>query len=296
MSAAPGTEALAVEQVHPRPSPEVLAVRHARPVRPAPRPVRRPEASAEPSGAAAWARVLRLTGLTAAGVGAAVALLVALAEPAVRPAAAAVAVAGLVVLHLLAALLRALGDPDRRRAGPLRRVEAGRAVLVLVVLGALLTAGLTALRGWPSLLAVAAGLLAVVLAVRASSSARWAVAAAPLATVASTVAVWWAVAGSLPWRVLPAAVAAGVLVAAVRSTTPSRALVAAPCAAVGVAVAMHALPWPALLVAVTLPAARRAAVAGRPAAAPARLTLLLLLAGLAAALATGTDLPLTAAR
>jgi hypothetical protein len=89
----------------------------------------------------------------------------------------------------------------------------------------------------------------------AGALARWAVAAA-----AGTVAVWWVTTGSVPWRIWPVAVAVGALVAAARAGTPSRALLAAPGAAVGVAVALHALPWPALLVAAALPAARHAAV------------------------------------
>lgn len=301
MSAAPGTEALddEVDRAEPFDHGQGVTVlpqvRSVRPLRPPAPSVRVPQVRVAPSGAGAWARALRLTHLPVTLLGATVALLLVLAEPAVERPSAAVAVAGLVVLHLLTALLRALGDPDRGRAGPLRRAEAGRAVLVLAVVGALLAGGLTALRGWPALLVVPAGLAVVLLSV-AGQTRRWSPAVAPLGTAAAVVVVWWAATGTLPWRVLGAAAAAGALVAAARATTSSRLLGAVPCVAVGLAVAVHALPWPALLAAATLPAARRAAVAGRPAAAPARLALLLVLGGLVVALATGADLPLTAAR
>jgi hypothetical protein len=305
MSAGAGTETLDVEQDGPADLHEDrLTVTHARPTVPRRGPlpprqaegsVRLPPARRPRSGPAAWAEALRLPALPASLVGAAVALLLVLAEPAVHLAAAAVAVGGLVVLHLLGALLRALAHARRGRAGALRRVEAGRAVLGLLVAGAGLAAVLTVLRGWPALLAAVAGLALVALRGR-SSGGRLVGGLAVVGTAASCAAVWWAAVGGLPWRVLVAAAAIGVVVAALRSTSASRLLLAAPCAAVGLAVALHALPWPALLVAVSLPVARRTARAGRPATAPARLVLLLLLVGLALALATGADLPLSAPR
>jgi hypothetical protein len=203
---------------------------------------------------------------------------------------AVLALAGLVAVHVLTAVLRALGDADRRRAGPLRRVEAGRALLGLLVVGVVLTGLLVAARGWPALLLATGGLVAVAAAVRWSAHDL----TVP-ATAVGAPALWWVTTGGLSWRVLLVGVVAAALVAALRAPGASRLLVAAPCAAVGLAVALHGLPWPALLVAVALPAARAAAVAERPAAAPARLAVLLLLAGLGVALVTGTDLPLTGA-
>jgi hypothetical protein len=297
MSAAPGTEALVLEPVQV--GSDSLTVRHSRPVRPLPLPVLRPEPPTEVSelaGAAAWAQALRLRSLPTVLLGAAVTMLLALAEPAAGVTAGVVAVVGLVVLHLLTALLRSLGDPRRHRAGPLRRVEAGRAVVGLVGLGAVLTGALVALIGWAAVPVVVGGLLATGLAVRAASSGRTAGVVAPFGCAVAAVAVWFTATGALPWRVVLAAATAGMLVACLRAEAPSRVLLAAPCAAVGLAVMLHALPWPALLVAVALPAARRAALTERSAAAPARLTVLLLLAGLAVAVGTGTDLPITAAR
>jgi 1,4-dihydroxy-2-naphthoate octaprenyltransferase len=288
MSAAPGTEALDAPPPAPDPPPaELLAVQHVR----RPWPVPRPQPSAEPSGAGDWARALRLHSLPTRLLGATVALLLLLGQPSMHAVVAAVAVAGLVVLHLLGALLQALADPRRDRAGPLRRVEAGRVVLGLAAVGVVLAGVLTAQRGWPALVVAAAGLAVVVLRTRATYDV-----VGPVATVASGAAVWWAASGDLSWQVLVAALPAGLLVAALRTRASSRVLLAAPCAGVGLAVALHALPWPALLVALSLPAARRAAVSGQPADAPARLALVLLIAGLVVALATGVDLPLTASR
>lgn len=301
MSAAPGTEALDVEAyAAPAPGPDHLVVEHTRlpprPVTTSPRvtSVRVPQLRRSASTPAEWAQALRLRSLPTSLLGAAVALLLVLGEPSVRTGAAVVAVAGLVVLHLLAALLEALADPRRGTAGPLRRVEAGRALLGLAAVGVGLMVALAFLAGWPALLLPLAG-VALVVAWRRPLDLAQDVAVAAGAGI-SCAAVWWAAAGSLPWKVLLAALTAWLLVAALRSTSASRVLLAAPCVAVGVAVALHALPWPALLVAVSLPAARHAAVVGRPATAPARLAVLLLLVGLAVALATGVDLPLTAAR
>lgn len=301
MSAAPGTEALDVEVSQAGAvGPEHLVIQHsrlpARPVTASPRvtSLRVPQLRRSASSPVEWAQALQLRSLPTSLLGATVALLLVLGEPAVRVAAAGVAVAGLVVLHLVGGLLRALADPRRGCAGPLRRVEAGRALLGLAAVGLGLTIALAVTGGWPALLLAPAG-VALVFAWRGPSALVSDVALAAGAGV-SCAAVWWAAAGSLSWKVLLPALTAWLLVAALRSTSTSRALLAAPCVAVGVAVALHALPWPALLVAVSLPAARHAVVAGRPATAPGRLAVLLLLVGLAVALATGTDLPLTAAR
>jgi hypothetical protein len=165
---------------------------------------------------------------------------------------------------------------------------------VLAAVGVGLMVALAVLAGAPALLLPLGG-VALVVAWRAPSELAQDVAVAAGAGL-SCAAIWWAASGSLPWKVLLAALTAWLLVAALRSPSRSRVLLAAPCMAVGVAVGLHALPWPALLVALSLPAARHAAVAGRAATAPARLAVLLLLVGLAGALVTGTDLPLTAAR
>lgn len=293
MSAAPGTEVLDVGPS--RVDPDALSVRHSRPVRPSPPPsvrvAARPVQQAGPGGAAAWAQALHLRSLPVVLLGPVVVLVLLLAEPTAGRVAALPALTGFVLLHLLTALLRGLGDPRRHRAGRLRRVQAGRAVLGLAVVGAALAGSLVAAIGWPALLPVLLGVLAVGVAVRPATSL-----AVPVGSASAAVALWFLATGTLPWRVVLAAAVAGVLVAAVRAPAPARALLAAPCAAVGLAVALQALPWPALLVAASLPVARRAAVTGRPAAGPARLTALLLLAGLALALVSGTDLPLTAPR
>ena len=318
MSAAPGTEALddglfdaepAAAPVAPArqldPHHLVISHRTQLPPRPATGSVRVPQLPQLPqlpnlrqlprsaSSPRDWASALRLRSLPTSLIGATVALLLALAEPAVSTGTAVVAVAGLVVLHLVAALLRALGDKRSGSAGPLRRVEAGRVLLALVVVGAGLAITLTVLRGSVALLLAAAGIALAVGWLRPSAVVSDVAVAAGAA--ASCAAVWWAAVGTLPWQVLLAALVAWLVVAALRSESTSRALLAAPCAAVGLAVALHALPWPALVVALSLPVARRAAGSGRPAAAPARLALVLLLAGLGAAFGTGTDLPLTAA-
>lgn len=315
MSAAPGVEALDVRDrealdVRDREALDVrsrearehhLEVRHARAA-----PVERPdvEQQAAPSagrprrpagpdalptaGPADWAAALRLRSLPAGLLGAAVAVLLLAGSTGVRPGSVGTAIGGLVVVHLLRALLGALADSRPGRAGPLPRALAGRAVLGLVALGAALTVALVVLTGAEALLLAAAALAA--LALRRPTPA-----AAGLAAAVSCAAVWWVGAGSLPWQVLVAALPVGLVVAALRTEPRSRLLLAAPAAGVGLAVAVHALPWPALLVALCLPVARRAARSGRGPAAPARLAALLLLAGLALAVATGgTAIPLAA--
>lgn len=262
------------------------------PPRPVVAAVRAPEAEAATT-AADWVAALRLRSLPVALLGAVVALLLALPEPAFSFLAAAAALAGIVVVHLLAALAQALADPRRHRAGPLRRVEAGRALLGAATVGVVLTVVLVVAQGSPALLLGAAGAAAVALRARADAPAGLLAAAG---TAACCAGVWWAATGSLPWQVLLAAGSVAVVVHGLRSTSTARLLLAAPCAAVGVAVALHALPWPALLVALSLPAARRAAVADRPVTAPARAAALLLVLGLVVALLTGADLPLTATR
>lgn len=297
MSAAPGTRALDVTGplVAPAgPDLHALGVRH-RTVLPS-RPMVAPVRALEIEGAttvADWATALRLRGLPAALLGAAVALLLALPEPAFAAGAASAAVAGAAVVHLLAALVQALSDPRRHRAGALRRVEAGRALLGAAGVGVVLAVVLVVAHGSPALLLAAAGAAAVVLRTRAGAAADLVAAAGGALSCAG---VWWASTGSLPWQVLLAAVPVGVVVHGLRSSSSARVMLAAPCAAVGVAVALHALPWPALLVALSLPAARRATVADRPATVPARAAALLLVLGLAVALLSGTDLPLSAAR
>lgn len=297
MSAASGTEALDVAGPSALRHADALVVQH-RSVLP-PRPVAAPAfVAARATTAADWADALRLRHLPVSLLGAVVALLLAVPEPSFAAGAAAAAVAGVVVVHLLASLVLALTDPRRHRAGPLRRVEAGRALLAAAAAGLVLCVVLVVVLGGAALLLAGAGAAAVGFRARPTVSAG--VVAAGLvaagAVAASCAGVWWAATGTLPWQVLLAASAVGVLVHGLRSRAVAPALLAAPCAAVGAGVALHALPWPALLVALSLPAARRAASAERPATVPARTATVLLVLGLAVALLTGVDLPLSALR
>ncbi|HWG92960.1 MAG TPA: hypothetical protein VNU66_01890 [Mycobacteriales bacterium] len=284
--AAPATGTAPAAWVPPEPPP---APRRAQlPPRPAVPPA--------PSTPAAWATALRVRALPTALLGAAVGGLAVAREPGARPAVLAVALVALVAAHGAAALVRCLGDARPRRAGPLRRAEAGRAVLALTGLLAALTAALGVLRGPVALLLAAAGAVAALLLVSRRSGPGLVALGAALGGGGAALLAAWAATGALAWA---PALAAGALVAGLlaprREAVPgglARALALAPYAAVGLAVGLTALPWPALAVALALPAARRAAGvradAGPVVAGHARLASLLLVGGLLAAALTGT--------
>ena len=306
MSAVQGQEVLEPSALAPQTVPLARPVRPVAPVarpvtllpRPsAPTPAPRPRASAPRSGPAAWAAALRLDALPVTLVGAAVGGLVVARAPQARPGLLALAVAALVAGHLAAGLVRSLGDARPDRAGPLRRVEAGRAVLGLAAVLLGLLVALVVLQGPVALgLGALGGVLVVAAASRRLPPAGLGVAGG-LAAGLAVLLTGWAATGALVGLLLPA-LAAGTVVAAVlagpRGDPPvPRALVVAPYAAVALAVALHALPWPALLVAAALPAARKAGTAVHRGPAPslvtghARLVAVLLVAGLVVAATTG---------
>lgn len=307
MSAGPGTEAVDAGLLDPDEPTMPLAVVTSPAVDTSPpvvpRAVPRPSPPPTPSGVDAWLRALRPTGLTTALLPAVLAGLLLVGSDGVSRGLFTVAVAGLVVVHVLVALLRALADPGPGRAGPLRRVEAGRALLATAVVAVALTVALTAVRGWPAL-GLAAGAAGCAVLLSRAASVR-VLLGAPAGAVLAVAGTWWAATGSLPWLVLVAALPLAVLaggvaigVSAGQSTGPQRPappiVLVAPYVAVGAAVALQALPWPALIVALALPVARRGAVASgrQPAAGHARLVAALLLVGTAVAAGTGTDVPL----
>jgi hypothetical protein len=295
-AAAPALPAEPVARVAPEaPAPEA-----------APRPDRRRQLPPRPavpppvSPPSAWVAALRLGSLPTALLGVVVGGLAVARDPASRPGLLVLVVVAVVAAHALAALARCLGDPRPRRAGPLRRAEAGRTALALTASLLLLTGSLVLLRDPRALVLAGVGLAAALLAVSRRSGPVALAAAGALAGGGTALLATWAATGSLGGPQLlaglpAAAVVAGLLAgrrSAVRGAA-ARVLVVAPYAAVGAAVALTALPWPALAVALALPAARTAGTAaGRPdagavVAGHARLAAVLLAAGLLAAALTG---------
>jgi 1,4-dihydroxy-2-naphthoate octaprenyltransferase len=305
MSALQGQELLEPSALEVEPAP---LTRPVRPVRPVSRPTQvrlrqaapaaSPRAAAPRSGAAAWATAVRLDALPVTLVGAAVGGLAVARSPQARPLLLTLAVTALVAGHLAAGLVRSLGDPRPDRAGELRRTEAGRAVLGLVVVLSGLLLALVVLQG-PFVLALgAAGAVLVVTAASRGLPPAALGAAGAAGGALATLLTGWAATGALASSLLLAALAAGTVVGAVlcsrRGDPPvPRALVVAPYAAVALAVGLHALAWPALLVGAALPAARKAGAAVYRGPAPGlvaghgRLVAVLLVAGLVVAASTG---------
>jgi hypothetical protein len=258
-----------------------------------------------PSSPAAWARAVRVASLPLTLLGAAVGGLLVARDVGVRPGLLALAVGGLVAAHALGGLVRDLGDARPDRAGPLRRVEAGRAALGLTGAGVLVLGLLGGMRDLRVAGFAALGCLAVLLAVSRRSGLLLTVVAGHLAGVVAVGTAVWAATGVVGGGTLLVGLAVGgplsALLAARRTAVggvPARGLVVAPYVAAGAAVAVSALPLPALAVGLALPAARRASLAARGpdatavVAGHARLYALLLVGGLLAAALTGLDLPL----
>jgi 1,4-dihydroxy-2-naphthoate polyprenyltransferase len=308
MSVAQGEEALDDEgwaPPEPPPVPTTPPDRHPAPVGALPRS-HLPPLPPVPSSPADWLRATRAGRLPATLLGGVVGGLVVAREPGARPGPLVLALVGLVLAHALAGLVHALGDARPERAGPLRRAEAGRALLAVGAAGLVVLAVLVVARDPRGLALAAAGALAVLLAVSRRSGARLSALAGLLGGAVATALAVWAATGSLGRAELVVGLVAGGALAgllagrraAVRGAT-ARLLVLAPYAAAGLAVALGALPWTALLVALALPAARRASVAASRAdassavAGHARLFAVLLVAGLLVAAVLGPALPLT---
>jgi 1,4-dihydroxy-2-naphthoate octaprenyltransferase len=289
MSVAQGHEAL--DDGPPAPEPQ------AAPLLPLlPRAIALPPRPPVLSPAGAWLRALRPGTLPVALLGGAVGGLVVARDTATRPGLLALGLLCLALAGVLAGLVRDLGDSRPGRAGPLRRVEAGRAAIVLSVAGLLALGVLVAVRGTAGLQLGLLGAVGLLLAVSRRSGPAVCVLAGLLVGGAGVATAAWAATGRLGWHLLPAALAVGAVTAALLVARRAelrgllaRVLVLAPYAAVGAGVAVAVLPWPALAVGLALPAARRSSVsatrrdAALVVAGHARLLTVLLVAGLLAA-------------
>ncbi|MFP5219314.1 MAG: hypothetical protein ACLGIG_06190 [Actinomycetes bacterium] len=257
----------------------------------------------------AWLRALRPGALPATLLGGVVGGLLVARDAAARPGLLVLGLLLLVLGHAVAGLVRDLGDARPGRAGPLRRSEAGRALLAATASAVVAVGVLSVLHDVRGALLLPLGAVAVVLAVSRRTGVLLAAVAGLLSgTLAVTTAVWAGTgrleAGSALAGLVVGGVLAGLLAA--RRTRiaggTTRLLVLLPYLATGAAVWAAALPWPAIAVALALPAARTASAAARSSgrgadagsvvAGHARLFAVLLVTGLVAAAVTGTDLPL----